>query len=122
MKQFRTIVLHLGATRTWVLLFLAASLSGNSFAEREDSMSLLDESEYRTELEEVVVVGKQPEWRKNMDAKPEWRPTKFELPKNTVKSRIQWFPECTKDERDNYNGVRDRTGENPEFKLFNWRY
>ena len=122
MKQFRTIVLHLGIKRAWVLLFIAASLSGNSFAEREDSMSMLDESEYRTELEEVVVVGKQPEWRKNMDAKPEWRPAKFELPQNTVKSRIQWFPSYTKDERDNYNGVRDRTGENPEFKLFDWRF
>lgn len=122
MKQFRTIVLPLSAVRAGAALLLVASLSGNSFAESEQSMSLLDESEYRTELEEIVVVGKQPEWRKNMDAKPEWRPAKFELPENTVKSRIQWFPSYTKDERDNYDGVRDRTGENPEFKLFDWRF
>ena len=85
-----------------------------------DEPELLDESEYRTELEEVIVVGKEPEWRR--ERKGEWRPDRFELPTPTQKSRIEWFPRYTKDERDNYDGVRDRTGEKPEFKIFEWKF
>lgn len=82
---------------------------------------LLDASEYRSELEEVVVVGRQPEWRQGAQSE-EWRPDKFELAKQASSSRMEWFPEYVKDERDNYQGVRDRTGEKAEFQLFKWTF
>lgn len=102
-----------------VMLLLAASMAWAQ-TERKGDAELLDAKEYRSELEEVVVVGQQPEWRK--PTKPEeWRPDKFELPKISSQ-RLEWLPEYTKDERDSYQGVRDRTGEKAEFKIFNWRF
>ena len=67
-----------------------------------------------------MVVGKEPEWRR--EKREEWRPDRFELPQPKPKSRIEWFPRYTRDERDNYDGVRDRTGEKPEFRIFNWKF
>lgn len=83
--------------------------------------SLLQESEYRSELEEVVVVGQAPEWRKPA-AQEEWRPERFELKIPDNEARMEWFPEYIVDERDQYQGVRDRTGEKAEFQLFKWRF
>lgn len=88
---------------------------------RSDQVTLLDAAEYRTSLEEVVVVGKQLPWRK--DPEPDsWRAEKFSLPELPVTSRMEWLPKYTKEERDQYDGVRDRTAENPEFKLFEWKF
>ncbi|MBL4827630.1 MAG: hypothetical protein JKY66_07955 [Spongiibacteraceae bacterium] len=85
------------------------------------SQRLLDEAEYRTGIEEVVVVGKQPQWRQV--EKEQWLPERFELSSANVKaSRIQWLPKYNKDERDNYQGVRDRTGESAEIKLFELKF
>lgn len=89
----------------------------------KDDLPLLDESEYRGVIEEVVVIGRQPEWRRKIDEGEEWRPEKFELPADSApSSRIQWLPEYTEDERDSYQGIRDRTGEKPLFKLFEWKF
>ena len=82
---------------------------------------LLDDSEYRIGLEEIVVTGKQPQWRQ--PEQEAWRPERFELPEEPVtKARIQWFPKYDKDERDLYQGVRDRTGEKAEIKIFEWKF
>ena len=103
-----------------VMLWLGTTVAAEQGRIKDDA--LLDASEYRSELEEVVVVGQEPEWRQNINQKEEWRPQRFELSKHSSKSRMQWFPEYTKDDRDNYNGVRDRTGENPEFQLFKMKF
>lgn len=103
-----------------LVLFGAPQLSAAPNSKSDDQL-LLHESEYRSELEEVVVVGRQPEWRQ-AEQKEQWRPDSFELPDQSSKSRMQWLPEYTKEDRDNYNEVRDRTGEKPEFKLFNWKF
>ena len=89
---------------------------------REDSGQLLDKSEYRSELEEVVVVGREPEWRKPPVDDQEWRPKRFEVVEPGNRGRMEWFPEYTKEDRENYQGVRDRTGEKPEFKVFEWKF
>ena len=101
---------------------LVVSLAAVASAEndRHAKESLLDASEYRGELEEIVVIGQQPEWRQP-PKQDEWRPDRFEL-KESTKPRLQWLPEYTKEERDNYQGVRDRTGENPEIKLFELKF
>lgn len=81
---------------------------------------LLDKGEYRTEIEEITVTARQPEWREQQ--KPEWRASQFELPEQTSSGRMEWLPEYTKDERDNYREVRDRNNEKAEFKLFEWKF
>ena len=105
-------------------LVMVTTLSITSIhAEKLSEDDLLEQKEYRGDLEEVVVVGSEPEWRKNMDKEEEWRPDRFKLPDNPPSSsRMEWFPEYTKDERDNYQGVRDRTGENPEFQIFKMKF
>ncbi|GEM_PF-734254 len=103
-----------------IVLFNSAVFAQDT--EKNDAL-LLDESEYRRDIEEVVVIGKQPEWRRKIDQGEEWRPEKFELPADSaLTSRIQWLPEYTEEERDSYQGVRDRTGEKAAFKLFEWKF
>lgn len=85
-----------------------------------DSNDLLDKSEYRGDLEEVIVTGSKPEWREQ--PKPEWRADKFELKQSSSEPQREWFPEYTKEDRENYDGVRDRMGEKAEIKVFKWGF
>ncbi len=106
-----------------VLLMITALTVGSLFAQKLNKDDLLEDKEYRSDIEEVVVVGSEPEWRKNMDKQEEWRPERLKLSDNpSLRSRVEWFPEYTKEERDNYQGVRDRTGENPEFQIFKMKF
>ena len=95
----------------------------NAWAEVEKRAQekLLAEDEYRTEIEEVVVVAKPPEWRE-LKSEQQWRPDRFELPESKSQPRLQWLPEYDEDERDQYQGVRDRLDEKPAFKIFDWRF
>lgn len=85
-------------------------------------VKLLDEKEYRSDMEEVVVQGQVPEWRKAELEQELWRRDRFELAEEQKPSRIEWLPAYTKEDRENYQSVRDRTGEKPEFKLFEWKF
>lgn len=102
----------------WKLFFLLVAsglLQANPHID-----SLLDKEDYRTGIEEVVVTGAQPEWRKQQ--KPEWRPQNFELPAGEIKSRFEWWPKYLADERDQ----QDKPGEIVEgkagFKIFEWTF
>ena len=90
----------------------------------EKQNQLLDESEYRSELEEVIIIGKQPEWRKDEREQQLWRPDRFEIKQNptALRGRMQWFPEYSKEDRENYEGVRDQTDEKAEIKIFEWKF
>ncbi len=110
------------ARRRWLLALLVPMLLPAAAETRRESDRLLEEDAYRSELEEVVVVGQPPEWRKPPEQDQQWRPRDFELPEQTDKARIQWFPEYSKDERDQYDGVRDRLNEEPEIKIFEWKF
>ncbi|WP_101758580.1 hypothetical protein [Oceanicoccus sp. KOV_DT_Chl] len=101
----------------WLLILLSCGVCAQPGMDADD---LLDESEYRSELEEIVVVGTEPEWRKAPTK--EWRPDKFKLSSNKQELNRQWFPEYTKEDRDNYNGVRNRMGEKAEIKIFEWEF
>lgn len=90
--------------------------------DRSDGQVLPDREEYRGQLEEVVITAREPEWRKAGSQQQEWRPERFQLASANKTSRLTWFPEYTKDERDNYNEVRDRTNEKAEFILFNFKF
>lgn len=107
--------------RLLVFQLTLCSLSPVAIAEpRQDAGEMLDESEYRGEIEEVIVTGRQPEWRTEQE--PEWRPQRFELPKSPDRGRMEWLPKYNRDERDKYDGVRDRMAEKPEIKLFEWKF
>lgn len=103
-------------------VLLAALVVAQQASNTERNGELLDAADYRTELEEVLVTAKQPEWRRKADEQQQWRPEAFELPEQASQNRIQWLPTYTKDERDNYNGVRDRMGEKADIKLFEWKF
>ena len=105
-----------------LFMMTAVSVTGVS-AEKFSQTDLLEQQEYRSDLEEVLVIGTEPEWRKNIDKQKEWRPERFELLDNaSSRLRMEWFPEYIKDERESYQGVRDRAGENPEFQLFKIKF
>lgn len=121
-RQNRIVLPNTTGGKACIVLAALLSVSPAVFAQdMGGDRRLLDEGEYRSELEEVIVVGKEPEWRKPKQQE-QWRPQRFKLSEDSSKARLQWFPEYTKDERDNYNGVRDRTGENAEFKLFKFKF
>jgi hypothetical protein len=90
-------------------------------ADRDDAV--LEEEAYRTEIEEVVVTGQAPEWRQEQQEQ-QWRQEKFKLaePGDLPGPRMEWFPEYDRDERDDYDGVRDRMDEKPLIKIFEWKF
>lgn len=105
-----------------LLVVLVAPWVQASPDDRNTEQGLLDQEEYRGQLEEVVVTGSEPEWRKADKQQQEWRPKRFELASEKKEPRLTWFPEYTKDERDNYNEVRDRNNEKAEFILFDFKF
>ena len=99
-----------------LLLALAASLA----VARPDSVEPLPEAAYRQPLEEVIVTGRAPEWRRPPQA--EWRPRRFELRDVDEAPRMEWFPRYERDERDNMTNVNNRMDEKAGIKLLEWRF
>lgn len=83
---------------------------------------MLGEEEYPIQLEEVVVRGKAPRWREREPAAPDWEKGKFQLPTETKPPRIQVMPRYTRDERDDYDQVRDRMNATPRIKIFEMKF
>lgn len=127
------VTLHKSCGQNWLMMLqksglavagilLAAVVVAQQVGSADRHGELLDTADYRTELEEVIVTAKEPEWRSQQSEQQQWRPEKFGLPKKTSANRMQWLPAYTKDERDSYNGVRDRMGEKADIKLFEWKF
>lgn len=106
----------------FMLVLIAVPWAQASPDDRNTAEALPEQDEYRGQMEEVVITASEPEWRKAEKQQEEWRPERFELASEKKKSRLTWFPEYTKDERDNYNEVRDRTNEKAEFILFDFKF
>lgn len=106
------------------ILLLATLIAPLSVTAEEDSrdQALLDESTYRTDIEELVITATIEEWRRVALEQEKWRRDHFQLNDELQPSRLEWFPLYNKDERDNYLQVRDRKDEKPEFKFFEWRF
>ncbi len=84
---------------------------------------VLPASAYRTPLQEIIVEGKTPYWRHQ--APPNWSKPKVEAPKpgEEAVGRMQWLPRYTREERDDYNGVREQlSNPPPRTKLFEIRF
>lgn len=84
--------------------------------------SILPASEYRKPLDEVIVEGQRPYWQG--DAAPRWDRAKVDAPKpdDASKSRLQWAPEYTRDERDDYAEPRDQVNPKPRAKIFELKF
>lgn len=80
---------------------------------------MLSEKEYRAPLEEVVVRGQQPALPEQA---PRWDRPKIELELESQPSRMEWAPAYAREERDDYEGVRDRTNAEPRIKLFEVKF
>lgn len=75
---------------------------------------ILPASAYRTSLEEIIVEGKlRPYWQSATP--PRWDKPKVEapVPGEAAPSRLQLAPRYTRDEREDYNGVRDQLANPP---------
>ena len=84
---------------------------------------MLPASAYRVPLEEIIVEGKAPYWQS--EAPPRWDKPKVEAPKpgDADKGRLQWAPPYARDEREDYNGVRDQlSNPQPRTKIFEIRF
>jgi len=98
-------------------LFGALILATQGLAAQERELDLLDAEAYRTDLEEVIVHGQAPRWRQPRTVEA-LRPEDIDFLEAGPDHRLDWFPRYTREERDAYQGVRDRKNETPELKLF----
>jgi hypothetical protein len=80
---------------------------------------VLNSSEYRTPLDQVIVTGHSPYWQQQQA--PRWDKPKTE-DLQAPPSRLQLAPRYTRDERDEYNGVRDNQNPQPRTKLFELKF
>jgi hypothetical protein len=80
--------------------------------------SVLPKSAYRIPMEEVIAIGRVPYWRK--EQAPKWEREEMELQES--KARIQWAPNYTRDERDEYDGIRDSVNPQPRAKIFEMKF
>lgn len=106
--------------RTGALLALIAlPLSAAEGAPEETPM--LSQREYRLRLEEVIVIGRDPYWRQQQQ--PRWDRKTLELPAAEAgKSRLQWAPRYTRDEREDYENAPDHMNPQPRTKLFEVKF
>lgn len=107
--------------RSPVALALAAALAC-SFALADEPAaadgSVLKKSDYRLPMEQVIAIGRIPYWRK--EQAPQWEREEMELKES--KSRLQWAPAYTRDERDEYDGIRDSTNPKARAKVFEVKF
>ncbi len=84
--------------------------------------AILPSSEYRKSLDEIIVEGQRPYWQG--DEAPRWDRPKVDVPKpeDANKSRLQWAPGYTRDERDDYDETRDQLNPKPRAKIFELKF
>lgn len=85
---------------------------------RAADSSVLKRSDYRIPMEEVIAIGRVPYWRK--DQQPQWERQEMELQES--KARLQWAPAYSRDERDEYDGIRDSTNPKARAKIFEVKF
>lgn len=105
--------------RLWLAGF-AVALAGPLLAVEPSAAdsSVLPKSAYRVPMEEVIAIGRVPYWRK--EQAPQWEREEMELQES--KARMQWAPAYSRDERDEYDGIRDSVNPKPRAKLFEVKF
>jgi hypothetical protein len=101
-------------------LWLAIALAGPAAAAEPPAAdsSVLPRSAYRLPMEEVIAIGRIPYWRK--EQAPKWEREEMQLEES--KARLQWAPKYTRDERDEYDGIRDSVNPQPRAKIFEVKF
>jgi hypothetical protein len=104
----------------WLLSLAAVAFSSLAAAREEPATQaqVLSKSDYRLPMEEVIAIGRVPYWRK--DQAPQYERQEMELQES--KARLQWAPKYSRDERDDYNGVRDQLNPQPRAKVFEVKF
>ncbi|MDX9874128.1 MAG: hypothetical protein RBS88_04395 [Spongiibacteraceae bacterium] len=106
--------------RRLLLGIIGLSLTLPAWSQRPEP-EVLPASEYRTSLEEVVVHGaRTPAWRDRLEEKPRWDQPRLQMPE--MPQRIEWLPAYTREEREDYEQVRDRNVREPRIRLFDIRF
>ena len=88
-------------------------------ADRPETAVLPPEA-YRMPMDQVIVTGQAPYWRG--DEAPRWDKPKVDVQTQSAPSRLQWAPHYSRDERDDYNGVRDQLNPQARGKLFELKF
>jgi hypothetical protein len=105
-----------------VALLFATASAGAAVAGSPAETPMLPQSEYRLPLEEVIVIGQEPYWQHR--APPRWERPPLELKTpESAQPRLRLMPRYIRDERDDYDGVRDRMqNPPPRIKLFDLKF
>lgn len=83
--------------------------------------SILRRENYRLPMEEVIVIGQTPYWRK--EGAPRWDRSKVDVDtKPATDARLKVFPTYTAEERDDAMKVKDRNNATPKIKLFDIKF
>ena len=82
---------------------------------------ILRKENYRLPMEQVIVVGQDPYWKK--EGAPRWDRKKVDVDlKPATESRLKAFPTYTAEERDDAMKVLDRNSATPKIKLFDIKF
>jgi len=107
--------------RRWLAgaLLLAGAVTGLAEDRQNPETPMLGQQDYRIPLEDVVVFGQVPYWKK--PEPPRWEKEPLQVPAEEP-SRLRWAPRYTRDERDDYRGPPDRLNPQPRMKLFELKF
>jgi len=107
-----------------LLIALAAISTANAApATQRPETPVLRKQDYRVPMEEVIVIGQEPYWRKG--GKPRWDKAKVEVDlKPATEPRLQVFPNYSAEERDESLKLRDsnRNNTEPKIKVFDIKF
>lgn len=106
---------------------LIAALTSSAFAQnasapnKKPETPVLGKDDYRLKLDEVIVIGQDPYWRKQT---PRWDrgKTDVDLGKPASEPRLQLFPNYTTEERDESLKIKDRNNATPQIKIFEKKF
>jgi hypothetical protein len=105
------------------VIFLTAVSTVALAQNKKPETPVLGKDEYRLKLDEVIVIGQEPYWRKET---PRWDRGKVDVDVNKPASepRLQLFPNYTAEERDDALKPHDsnRNNSQPKIKLFDVKF
>lgn len=112
--------------KNFVLITALAAAISAAYADPESTRpetQVLRKQDYRVPMEEVIVIGQEPYWRKG--GKPRWDKAKVEVDlKPATEPRLQVFPNYSAEERDESLKLRDsnRNNTEPKIKIFDIKF
>ena len=96
---------------------VAGIVAVNADETRIPETPVLSREEYRLSLEDVVVFGQTPYWRR--EAQPRFEEPELQIPEKP--SRLQWTPKYTREERDDWP-PQDQLNPQPRAKIFELKF